>query len=150
MHEGIPDTAATKHYITEDQLPICKEVDNTIGPGVTVVKGRVMTPTKKSILPLPKEFARNARIAYSFNNLKSEPLISIGQLCDDDYTAIFKKYDVKVMKNNKILIEGRRTDNGLWNLPIGQEHSVSIQLSTTTKSAHVANGVIQTDSTKMS
>ena len=36
MHEGIPDTTATKHYITEDQLPICKEVENTIWSYITV------------------------------------------------------------------------------------------------------------------
>ena len=113
LHEGIPETAATKHYITEDQLPICNKVANTIGSYVTVADGRVMMPTKKSLLPLPKEFTRNAKIAYSFNKLKKGTLISIGQFCDDDCTAIFTKYDVKVMKNNKLLIQDRQTDNGL-------------------------------------
>ena len=85
-----------KHYITEDQLAICNEIKNTIEPYVTVADGRVMAPTKRAILPLPKQFRRNDRIAYSFGNLKSGTLISIGQLCDDDCTAIFTKYDVKV------------------------------------------------------
>ena len=107
MYEGIPDTMATKYYITEDQLPICNEVENTIGPYVKVANGRVMTPTKKAILPLLKEFTRDAKVVYSFNNLKSGTLISIDQLCDDNCTAIFTKYDVKVMKNNKVLIKGR-------------------------------------------
>jgi hypothetical protein len=71
-------------------------------------------PTRKSLLSLPKEFSRNATVAYSFSNLKSGTLISIGQLCDDDCIAIFSKYNVKIIKNDKILIKGKRTDNGLW------------------------------------
>ena len=110
--------------------------------------GKVVTPTKKALLPFPKEFTINVMIAYSFNNLKSGTLISIGQLCDDDCTAIFTKYDVKVMKNNKILIRGRRADNGLWKLPIGGNNTLSTQLLATEKYAHVVNGVIQADSTK--
>ena len=138
----------TKHYITEDQLAIFNEIKITIGPYVTVADSRVMTPTKKTILPLSKEFTRNAIIAYSFSNPKSGTLISIGQLCDVDCTAFFTKYDVKAMKKNKVLIQGRRADNGLWKLPIGKDDAVSTQLSTMIKSAHVANGVIQTNSTK--
>ena len=105
MLEVIPNAAATKHYITEDTLAICKEIRNTIGPYVTVADVRVITPTKRAILPLPKQLTRNARIAYSFSKLKSGTFISIDQLCDDNCTAIFTKYDVKVLKNNKVLIE---------------------------------------------
>ena len=90
MHYGIPDTLATKHYITEDTLQICKDVKDTIGPYVTVADGRIMAPTKKAQLPLPKEFTKHTRTAYSFNNLKSGTLISTGQLCDDDCIAFFQ------------------------------------------------------------
>ena len=51
-HEGIPDTAATKHYITEDALNICNNVANTKVPYVTVADSQVMAPTKKVLLPL--------------------------------------------------------------------------------------------------
>ena len=109
-----------------------------------------MSPTRKAILPLPNTFTRNAKIAYSFNNLKSGSLISIGQLCDDDCIAIFTKYIVKIIKKNKILIKGRRTQNGLWKLPIGTETPTdterNVPPSNTAK--NVANGVIQLDSTK--
>ena len=119
----------------------------TNGPCVTVADGRIIVPTKKALLPLPIEFTRNAKIAYSFNNLQSGTLISIGQLCDDDCIAIFSKYDVKIIKNNKILIRGRRTQNGLWKMPIARAHSKS-KCITTAEHAHAANGVIQLDRTK--
>ena len=142
IYEGIPDTAATKHYITEELLPICSEVQNTNGPYVTVADGDIMSPTKKAILPFATTFSRNAKIAYSFNNLKSGSLISIGQLCDDDCIAIFSKYDVKIIKGDKILIKGRRTTNGLWKIPIGTNTQPPIMHKSTNTLINIANGVI--------
>ena len=107
-----------------------------------------MSPTKKAILPFSNTFTWNAKITYSFINLKSGSLISIGQLCDDDCIAIFTKYDVKIIKNDKILIKGRRTANGLWKIPIGTAIKPSAVQSPTNPATHVANGVIQLDSTK--
>ena len=99
-NNGIPDTAATRHYITEATLPICNNVENTEGPYVAVADGQVLAPTKKALLPLSKHLTSKARVAYSFNNLKSGTLISIGQLCDDECVAIFTKYNVKILKGD--------------------------------------------------
>ena len=73
-----------------------------------------MSPTKQASLPLSNAFTQNAKIAYSFANLKSGTLLSIGQLYDDDCIAIFSKYDVKIIKNDKIRIQSKHNDNGLW------------------------------------
>ena len=140
---GIPDTAATKHYITEDVLDICTSVQDTIGPNVAVADGRIMVPTKKAILPLPAKLRDKAKIAFSFQNLKSGSLISIGQLCDDDCIAIFSRYDVQIIKDHQVLIKGKRTDNGLWNIPLSDA-----PLSIATDNKQMANGVIELDSTK--
>ena len=83
---------------------MCNNVANTRGPYVTVADGRVVAPTKKALLPLPKQLTCNAKVAYSFNNLESGTLISIGHLCDDGCIAIFTKYDIQIMKHNKLLI----------------------------------------------
>ena len=147
MHQGIPDTAATRHYITEDILPLCNNIKDTIGPYVKVADGRIMTPTKQASLPLSNAFSRNAKIAYSFSNLQSGSLISIGQLCDDDCVAIFSRYNVKILKNNKVLIRGKRTDNGLWQLPLSADHVIH-GTSPQPKEQHVANAVIRLDTTK--
>ena len=59
---------------------MCNEVQDNLDPYVAVADGRVMLPTKKSILPMSGKLTQNAKIAYSFNNLKSGSLILIGQL----------------------------------------------------------------------
>ena len=82
------------------------------GSKVAVADVRVMSPSKKSILPLSNKLTNKAKIAYSFDNLKSGSLILINQLCDDDCIVIFSKYDVQIIKHNKILIKSKRTDNG--------------------------------------
>ena len=67
---------------------------------VAVADGHIISPTKKAILPLSKKLTEKARVAYSFDNLKRDSLISIRQLCDDDCIAIFTKYDVQKIKHN--------------------------------------------------
>ena len=78
---------------------------------MAVSDGLIISPTKKAILPLPKKLTEKARVAFSFEILKNGSLISIGQLCDDDFIAIFTKYDVQIIRHNEILIRGKRTDN---------------------------------------
>ena len=64
------------------------------------------------------ELNNKAQHAYMFDDLKTGSLISIGQLCDDDCIAIFSRYNLKIIKNNKIIINGKRKDNGLWDIPV--------------------------------
>ena len=47
IYEGIPDTAATKHYIIPQYLNIYDKVEDTLGPNVAVADGRIISPTKK-------------------------------------------------------------------------------------------------------
>ena len=80
---------------------------------MAVADGRVMSPTKKAILPLSHKLTPKARVTFNFDNLQIVALISIGQLCDDDCIAIFSKYDVQIVKHNEIIIKGTQTINGL-------------------------------------
>ena len=116
---------------------------------MAVANGEIMTPKTKAILPLSKHLTTKAKAAFVFNDIQSEALISIGQLCDNDYIAIFSKYDVKIVKKNTILIVGKRTDNGLWNIPL-QESTLEIPPKTTPSdnTIPVANGVVKLDNTK--
>ena len=62
--------AATRHYITEETLPICDDVVDTQGPYVVVADGSIMTPTKTGILPLSSRLTCEAKVVYGFDNLK--------------------------------------------------------------------------------
>ena len=75
-------------------------------------------------MPLAKELSSQAKVGHIFNELESGSLISLGQLCDDDCVALFTKYDVKVYKEGKVIIIGKRnTTNGLWNVPLAPKES---------------------------
>ena len=91
-----------------------------------------MPITVNGKLPLSDKLSSNAQSAFVLDDLKTGTLISLAQLCDDDCVAIFNKYDVKILKNNKIIITGTRMANGLWSLPI-------------TPPPHQANGILRTD-----
>ena len=65
----------------------------------------------------------------------------MASLCDDDCIEIFTKCNVKVVKHNTIIIEGKRTDNELWSIPLTSQK----RATTITKKDYVANGIIRLD-----
>jgi hypothetical protein len=77
-----------------------------------------------------------AQSAYVLNKLQTGTLISLGQLCDDDCIAIFNKYKVRIIKQNEVIITGKRMTNGLWSIPI--KHTTNPQVLQ-------ANGILRLD-----
>ena len=76
-----------------------------------------MASTHQAQIPL-KNLSSQAKHAEIFPNLHSS-LISIGQLCDDEFIFTFDKHKVIVSKNKVIIIEGYRDPtNGLWRFPL--------------------------------
>lgn len=68
----------------------------------------------KGHLPILKELPLPARTAHGFKNLSTN-LISVGQLCDSDCTAIFKKQNCAIIHNKKVILKGTRNKRtGLW------------------------------------
>ncbi|GFH47516.1 hypothetical protein CTEN210_03991 [Chaetoceros tenuissimus] len=54
----------------------------------------------------------------------------MGQLCDDDCTAVFTKNDLQIFKNGKLLIKGlRNRKDGLWDVPFDQSKLLQNQPS---------------------
>ena len=77
-----------------------------------------MPATAQGQLNLSSKLSNAAQHAFLLDDLKTGTLISLGQLCDDDCIGISTKYNVKILKHNKIIIEGKREDNGLWSTPL--------------------------------
>jgi hypothetical protein len=94
-----------------------------------------MLPTMVGQLPLSPHLSAAAQTAFVLDDLKTGTLISLAQLCDDDCTALFTKYNVDIIKDDKVIITGCRMDNGLWSIPIAP-------------SSHQANGILRLDKTK--
>ena len=71
-----------------------------------------------------KYFSERATNTKLFNDL-NHSLISLGQLCDDNCTVIMTKKNLKVIKNNSLILMDTRstTDDGLWDIPIPQNEA---------------------------
>ena len=61
------------------------------------------------VLPLHNALSKKAQTTYTFPNLTNESLLSVGQICDDDCEVVFDKTNVKIIKNNNNIMQGRRS-----------------------------------------
>jgi hypothetical protein len=151
-HTAIVDTGATGHYLDQSAAQHCTNVHHTDdGPSVQVANGQNIETTTRAIVPLAPELSNHAKIGHIFQGLKSGSLISIGQLCDDDCVALFTKFNVKLYKNGKVIIIGKRNaTNGLWNIPLAPKPAPSNtpNAPAAPQYQHTANGAIRDLGTK--
>jgi hypothetical protein len=92
-----------------------------------------MPSTFQGVLPLSPLLSTKAQSAFVLDALQTGTLVSLAQLCDDDCIAIFSKYNVKILKNDTVIITGARVPNGLWSIPLD------------TSAPHQANGILRLD-----
>ena len=77
----------------------------------------IITSSKKGLLPIPTN--KTAKPALILPGLTNSSLLSIGQLCDDNCTAIFDKNTMYIYKYAKIILTGNRNINdGLLDVQI--------------------------------
>ena len=119
--KALPDTAATSHYLHPSALPHYSHVAHTTSvPTVQVANGDIIKPAFSSTLKLSSKLSSRSQSAHVFNNITTGSLISMGQLCNDDFFSIFTKYYVEILNHNQVIITGfRDRTNGLWNIPLG-------------------------------
>ena len=151
----LADTAASHHHLQKNAERACTKVHKSKGTHVTVVNSDDITPHSNAQIPLAPALLRKAQHAFFFYDLKKGSLLSIGQVCDDDFIAIFTKYDVKILKNNTFIIIVRQNANSLWNIPFKPTTAPPPNVITIKKSPqllpstqHQANGVVCTRQTK--
>ena len=107
MPKALPDTVVTAHYLHPSDLPHCSHVSHTTtGPIVQVANGNIIKPAFSATLQLSDKISSKAQSAHVFNNITTGSLISMGQLYDYDCVAIFTKFDVKILKHNRVIITG--------------------------------------------
>ena len=130
---------------------MCKNITHTSsGPTVRVANGATITSTKQVTLQLSPLLSQHAQKGHILPNLRSGSLISIGQLCDDNCVAIFRKHHVTILKQGQAIIHGTRNrSNGLWYIPMIPTSPDHLALRTTRPSPlHQANSVIRQAKTK--
>ena len=69
-------------------------------------------------------------------------------MCDNNCIAIFSKNDVQIIKQNEIIIKGRRTVNGLWKIPLANNKPSQQSIPSLSQHKRVANSIIKIRTTK--
>ena len=134
----ILDSGATGTFVTSaDAMHLRHPTPTSTGPTVLSASGDVMPSTFKGVLPLSPLLSTQTQSAFVLDDLQTGTLVSLAQLCDDDCIAIFSKYDVKILKNDTLIIAGIRDPNGLWSIPL--------DTSTILPPCHQVNGILRLD-----
>ena len=113
----IADTGCTAHFVSPS-TPVwhAKPADPPVH--VRNPNGSVMTSTHQAELAIPGLPPR-ARTAHVLPDLKSGPLLSIGQLCDAGCDVHFDRGTVTVSHGHTTVLTGSRTaDTKLWQIPL--------------------------------
>ena len=108
-----------------------------------------MRATHSVRVPLAPELSPTARLGHELQGLKTGSLVSIGKLCDDECMTLFTKYNVNVIKNGKVIINGPRNNKTrLWDIPLAPKGPKSpLPRVSPTTSPH-ANSALRMASTK--
>ena len=123
------DSGASRHYFKPSDANVLQNISPATDVKVILPDNSELTSTHKGLLPiLSNEISQQAKTSTILKNLNSSSLISLGQLCDDDCKVLLTKNKIHVVKNNKIVIQGKRnTNDGLWDIPIEKAPNLPTQ-----------------------
>ena len=93
------DSAPSSHYLCEEDKQCLKNIKPFHGPPTLLPDNSTITADKKVLLPLSEELSPEAQTTMMLPNLKSASLISIGQLCDDNYDGSSLQSNKHLSKN---------------------------------------------------
>ena len=101
------DTGASRHYFRDnDKQALVNLKQCTHTTSVHLPDNSMIESNEVGNLPIP-ELSAAATTTAIFPALTNSSLISIGQLCDDECTALLNKKEMKIIKNNKVIIQGK-------------------------------------------
>ncbi len=108
---------------------------------VSTANGHVMKATMTALLPLG-QLKAGAQEAIVIPEMSTKALMSVKQLADQGYTAIFHPYlqgvtvhddGFKLVTSKPPLLQGWRDTGGLWTVPIAEETAMNVYKLPSTK-----------------
>ena len=110
------DSGATTTYLKKEHAKFLRNLQSLQnGPKAVLPNNTTIAAAAQGDLPLHPYLTPKALI---YPQLKSESLLSIGQLCDDGCTAVFDKENLNIYKQNELVLKGNRNkQDGLWDVP---------------------------------
>ena len=114
---AIADSGCTAHFFSPT-TPVCNKRQTNTPLTIHTPSGAIIHSTHEAELDCPS-LPPAARHGHVVPQLATQPLLSIGQLCDAGCNVAFTATTVTICHNNKIIMSGHRTaETKLWNLDI--------------------------------
>lgn len=137
------DTGASKTFIREQDISALQRVKTIFnGPKARLPNNTVISPIAVGELPFSNALSRHAKESLVYPELKNASLLSIGQLCDDDCLALFHKKILWILKNNEVILKGKRNSyDGIWDVPFQQPTSPK-SVPSSANATYTANNII--------
>ena len=113
-------TSATVNYICDENTVILNKLESKIHDiRVRLTNSSIINPTKQVNLPLTK-FSSQATHSHLLPNLNISSLLSIGQLCDLDCSALYTKTGVAIFNSqNERFLNGQHNQSYvIWDVNI--------------------------------
>jgi hypothetical protein len=112
------DSGASKHFWRWCDRGVLHNNHNAPGPPVALPDGTIIRSSALGSLPLDN-LSKPSRKVQVFKDLTSSSLVSIGQLCDDGCVVTLTRDDMKVIKEDTMILRGtRNTTDGLWDVEL--------------------------------
>ena len=110
------DSAASNHFMTEQDEHILKDVQPIQPLSITLPDSTNIDGTRKGNLPIP-HLSKSGSDATVVPRLTNSSLISLGQLCDDGCIVRLDKKHLLATKNKKYVLHGTRNPHDrLWDI----------------------------------
>jgi len=114
---AIADSGCTAHFFSTT-TPVCNKRPTDAPLSIHTPSGAVIHSTHEADLNCP-ELPLAARHGHIVPQLATQPLLSIGQLCDAGCEVQFTASTVTIQHDNNLIMSGHRTPaTKLWNLDI--------------------------------
>jgi hypothetical protein len=117
------DSGCTGHFLLVN-APCLKKVKSQTPLTVRLPNGATIESSHTAGLDIP-ELNAAASKAHVFPGIANHSLLSVGQVCDEDYIFTFKQASVTICDSQKsqILNGPRDLDTGLWRINLKQANN---------------------------
>ena len=121
------DTGTSQHYFKNTDPAIINKLQKV--PHITDIQlpdNSTIETSHVGILLLHQSLANRAKQVQILPKLTNTSLLSIGQLCDDNCTALFLKHNLHVFKKNQLVLKGIQNYlDGLWDVTLPQHDNIN-------------------------
>ena len=143
-HHAVVDTGCSANTLRTD-APVCNNNKNAPTQYVGTPTGHTIKSSESAMLQF-NNIPEEARVAHLYPDLKYKSLLSVGQLCDSGFTAVFRKNKVEITKDENIVVKGPvqitgkrdETTDLLWVTDISGNNN---SITTSTQTQNVTNSV---------